>query len=153
MSVISFLTRLWNNIRSLFNRLPAKVKTAVHLGVIITENIKGFVDSPLADVLTDIIPGDIDDKIKQTLRAGLPILLTNLKLAQNCSASSDPQDITNCAIKTLQTMTGEIKNAYLHNLSVLIAQLAADGKLSWSDGVCIVEWYYQQQYKRLKSVA
>ncbi|MEO7216272.1 hypothetical protein [Mucilaginibacter sp.] len=137
--------------RSLFSKLPVTVKTAVHLGVIITENIKNFVDSPLADVLTDIIPGDIDDKIKQTLRAGLPILLTNLKLAQNCRASSDPQEITKCAVKTLQNITGEIKNAYLHNLSVLIAQLAADGKLSWSDDVCIVEWYYQQQYKHLKS--
>jgi hypothetical protein len=48
----------------------------------------------------------------------------------------------------LQNLDGEIKSAFLHNLSVLISQLAADGKLSWSDGVCIVEWYYQQQYKK-----
>jgi hypothetical protein len=57
MSIISFLAKLWNSIRSLFNKLPPTVKTAVHLGVSVTENIKNFVDSPLADVLTDCYPG------------------------------------------------------------------------------------------------
>ncbi|MBD1365178.1 hypothetical protein IDJ77_15285 [Mucilaginibacter sp. ZT4R22] len=151
MSIISFLARLWNSIRSLFNKLPPTIKIAVHLGVIITENIKNFVDSPLADVLTEIIPGDTDDKIKQALRTALPILLTNLKLTENCNSSTNQQEITKCAIKALQNLDGEIKNAYLHNLSVLISQLAADGKLSWSDGVCIVEWYYQLRYKHFRS--
>jgi hypothetical protein len=151
MSIISFLAKLWNSTRSLFNKLPPAIKTAVHLGVIITENIKNFVDSPLVDVLTDVIPGDTDDKIKQALRTGLPILLINLKLAQNCSASTNPHEITKCAIKTLQNLDSEIKSAYLHNLSVLISRLVADGKLNWSDGVCIVEWYYQKQYKHPKS--
>jgi hypothetical protein len=153
MSIISFLTRLWNSIRSLFNKLPATVRNAVHIGVSVTENIKKFVESPLADVLTTIIPGDIDDKIKQALRAGLPIILTDLKLAQGMGTMTDPQEITRCAIQALQKLDGEIKNAYLHNLSVFVAQLAADGKLSWSDGVCIVEWYYQHKFRSLKTAA
>ncbi|MCU1415821.1 MAG: hypothetical protein JWN80_3161 [Microbacteriaceae bacterium] len=31
-------------------------------------------------------------------------------------------------------------------MSSLTVALAADGKLSWSDGFCIVVWYYQNQY-------
>jgi hypothetical protein len=42
---------------------------------------------------------------------------------------------------------GDIKSAFLHNLSILVAQVAADGKLSWGDGVYILEWYYQHEYK------
>ncbi|MDB5287003.1 MAG: hypothetical protein JWR05_1952 [Mucilaginibacter sp.] len=147
MSLKSFLTGIWNTIRSLFNSFPVSLKTAVHIGVTVTENIKQFVDSPLADVLTAIIPGEVDDKLKQVLRNGIPALLINLKLADKCAFSTDAQEITRCAINILQNLDGEIKSAFLHNLSVLISQLAADGKLSWSDGVCIVEWYYQHQYK------
>jgi hypothetical protein len=153
MSIISFLAGLWNSIRSLFNKLPATYKNAVRIGVSITENIKNFVDSPLADVLTTLIPGDIDDKIKQALRTALPLILTDLKLAKDNGTMANPQKITRCAIQALQKLDDEIKNAYLHNLSVLIAQLAADGKLSWSDGVCVVEWYYQHQFKPLKTAA
>ncbi|MFA6247288.1 MAG: hypothetical protein WC615_10120 [Mucilaginibacter sp.] len=147
MSIKSFLTKLWGAIKSLFNSFPDKLKAAVHIGIIITENIKTIIDSPIADILTAIIPGEIDDKIKQALRAGIPVILTDLKLTDQCSGLTDPQEITKCAVKTLKTLDGDIKSAFLHNLSILIAQVAADGKLSWADGVCILEWYYQNKFK------
>lgn len=147
MSLQSFLTKIWNEIKSLFDRIPPELKTAIHVGVIVTENIKNFVDSPTADVLTAIIPGNIDDEIKNWLRAKLPQILTELKLADSCSGLTDPSQITACAIKVLQGLDGDIKSAFLHNLSILIAQVASDGKLTWSDGVYILQWYYQNEYK------
>jgi hypothetical protein len=147
MSLKTFIEKIWADIKTLFEGIPAKLKTAIHIGVIVTENIKNFVDSPAADVLTSIIPGDIDDDIKNWLRAKLPTVLTELKLADSCSGLTDPQQITDCAIKVLQGLDGDIKSAFLHNLSIFIAQIAADGKLTWSDGVTILEWYYQNEYK------
>ncbi|WPU96503.1 hypothetical protein SNE25_13345 [Mucilaginibacter sabulilitoris] len=44
-------------------------------------------------------------------------------------------------------MDENIKGGILHQLSILIAQLAADGKLSWSDGVYLSQWYYEQKFK------
>jgi hypothetical protein len=147
MSLKTFIEKIWADIKTLFEGIPAELKTAIHIGVIVTENIKNFVDSPAADVLTSIIPGDIDDDIKNWLRAKLPTVLTELKLADSCSGLTDPQQITDCAIKVLQGLDGDIKSAFLHNLSIFIAQIAADGKLTWSDGVTILEWYYQNEYK------
>lgn len=147
MSLKSFLSKIWTSIKSLFDGLPAEFKTAINIGVVITDNIKKFVDSPAADVLTLLIPGDIDDKIKDLLRAKLPVILTELKLADSCAGLTDPNEITACAIKVLQGLTGDIQSAFFHNLSILVAQVAADGKLSWSDGVYILEWYYQHQYE------
>ncbi len=147
MSIKSFLTKLWAEIKSLFDGIPSELKTAVHIGVIVTEALKTFVDSPAADVLTAIIPGDIDDGIKNLLRAKLPQILTELKLADSCAGLTDPSQITACAIKVLQGLDGDVGSAFLHSLSILIAQTAADGKLTWSDGVYILEWYYQNEYK------
>jgi hypothetical protein len=147
MSLQSFLTKIWNQIKALFDGIPAELKTAIHIGVLVTENIKNFVDSPAADILTTIIPGNVDDEIKSWLRAKLPAILTELKLADSCTGLTDPNEITACAVKVLQGLDGDVKSAFLHNLSILIAQVAADGKLSWSDGVYILEWYYQHEFK------
>ncbi len=147
MSIKTFIIKIWNSIESIFDGFPPELKTAVHIGVVITENIKSFVDSPMADILTALIPGDIDDDIKTWLRAKLPGILTELKLADSCSNLTDPQQITACAIKALQDLDGDIRSSFLHSLSILIAQIAAGGKLTWSDGATILEWYYQNRYK------
>jgi hypothetical protein len=147
MSLKSFLSKIWAEVKSLFEGIPAELKTAIHIGVVITENIKTFVDSPAADVLTAIIPGDLDDSLKTLLRTKLPGILTELKLADSCGSLTDPSQITACAVKVLQGLDGDIKSAFLHNLSILVAEAAADGKLSWSDGVYILQWYYQHEFK------
>lgn len=147
MSLQSFLSKIWQQIKALFEGMPAELKLAIHIGVEVTENIKKLVDSPAADILTALIPGDADDKIKDWLRAKLPVLLTELKLADSCGELTDPGEITACAVKVLQGLEGDIKSAFLHNLSILTAQIVADGKLTWSDGVYLLEWYYQHKYK------
>jgi len=147
MSLQSFLTKIWTEIKSLFAGMPSELKTAIHIGVQVTQNIKTFVDSPAADVLTAIIPGDIDDEIKSWLRAKLPAILTELKLADSCSGLADPAAITACAVKVLQGLEGDVQSSFLHSLSVLVAQVAADGKLTWRDGVYLLQWYYQHEYQ------
>lgn len=147
MSIKTFLNKIWDEIATVFSGIPAEMKTAIHIGVVVTENIKSFVDSPVADILTVLIPGDIDDDIKNCLRAKLPVILTELKLADSCAGLTDPQQITACALKVLQGLDGGIKSAFLHNLSIFVAQIASNGKLTWSDGVAILEWYYQNKYK------
>lgn len=147
MSLKSFLSKIWNEIKALFDGIPAELKTAIHIGVEVAENVKTFVDSPAADILTAIIPGNIDDEVKSWLRAKLPPILTELKLADSCGQLTDPGDITKCAVRVLQGLDKNIQNAFLHNLSILIAQVAADGQLSWSDGVYILQWYYEHEFK------
>lgn len=148
MSLKSFLSKIWLAITGLFDGMDPELKIAIHIGVLIVENIKHVVDSPEADIAAAIIPGDIDDQIKTLLRNKLPIILTELKLADNCAELTNPDDIIACAVKTLQGLYGDIKSAFLHELSILLAQIAADGKLTWSDGVYLLEWYYQHQYKK-----
>lgn len=147
MSLKSFLAKIWSTIKSLFNNMESELKSAIHISILIVENIKKFVESPGADILTALIPGDIDDRIKNLLRDKLPVILTELKLADNCEDLTNQNEITACAIKTLQGLDDSIKSAFFHSLSVLIAEVIADGKLTWSDGVYLSEWYYQHIYK------
>jgi hypothetical protein len=147
MNIPNWMKKIWRTIRSFFSKIPDEARAAIHIGVMVTENIKNFIDSPAADVLTAIIPGNVDDGVKIALRKALPVILTQLRLADQCAQSSSPAEITLCALKTIRGITGQARGAFLHNLSVLIATVAADGKLSWQDGAYVMEWYYQQKFK------
>lgn len=147
MSLFSFLTKVWDEVKSLFGGLPAELKIAVDVGVKVTEGLKTFVDSPEADILTAIIPGTLDDDLKALLRKYIPEVLTELKLVDATLGLTDPNAITAAAIKVIQSLDPSISNAFLHNISILVAQVSADGKLSWSDGVYILEWYYKNVFQ------
>jgi len=147
MSLQTVLSKIINEIKNLFTHIPAELQQAVHIGVVVTENLKNFVNSQEVDILTTIIPGNIDNTLVAILRTGLPKVLTELKLVDSTYNLTDPEQITIAAIKVLQDMDGDIKNAFLHNIAILVAQITSDGKLTWSDGVYILEWYYQNKFK------
>jgi hypothetical protein len=150
MSLKSFLSKIWADITMLFDKLPTELQFAARIAVTITQNIKSFTDSPLADVLTTLIPGDLDDKIKTWLSIQLPHILTALRLVEAISESEDPNATVTSAIKLVQAMDSNIQNAFLHDLGVLIAQeiaKAQNNTLDWSDGIYIIEWYYQHKFK------
>ncbi|RYZ94853.1 MAG: hypothetical protein EOP47_26980 [Sphingobacteriaceae bacterium] len=144
MNINKILTRVFAYIKALFKGIPADVRSAIHIGVVVTENLKNFINSPAADALTFIIPGNIDDNIKNLLRLKLPLILLQLKLADEMSNGNE---IIKQGIKNLDSLNGDIKNALLHDISVLTAQIVSKNELKWQDAVYMVEWYYQKQYK------
>ncbi len=150
MSIKTFLKRLWLGIKQFFEKLPRPMKAAIRIGVVVTEQIKNFTESGIADIITAIIPGEVDDRIKDLLRKEIPRILVNLKLAENCSTSGDPNQVVRCAIATLQNIGKDFEKPFLHALAIMIAQVAADGKLSWSDGVYVLQWYYEHIHKQTK---
>ena len=142
MSLISFVKKIITGIESLFNGLPAELKTAIAVGVTLTENLKTIMASPVVDVITAIIPGQADDAAVALLRAALPKIMTQLQLTQNCINSSDPNTIVQCGLQTLSKLDAGTQNSFLHSISIMLAQVAADGKLAWSDGVYLLQWFY-----------
>lgn len=152
MSLKTFIHKIWEGVKHLFDGLLPEFKVAIHIGVVIVDKMKTFVLSPDADILTAIIPGTLDDKIVAKLREFLPKILAAMKLADSCGGLTDPLAITQCAIKTLQEIGDDFindaarKNFY-DSLAVMIAQVVSDGKLSWDDGKTVLKWYYDHQYK------
>ena len=152
MSLISFIKKIITGISSLFNGLPEETKSAISIAITITENLKKAIDSPVADVLTTVIPGNADDALVAALRAALPQLLTELQLAENCINASNPNTIIQCSLQTLSRMTGDTRNSFLHSLSILLARAATGGKLIWNDGVYLLQWFYSERFKNQEAI-
>lgn len=145
-----FLKKIGEWIAKLFGNILPEVQKAIKLGVTITEAIKTFdTNNPFAaDILTQIIPGDLDEKIKDKIREELPKIMVELKLVDATLGLTDPDEILIAATKVIQQLEGDYSSAFLHNLSILISQVAADGKLNWSDSIILVEWYYKNYGKQ-----
>ncbi|MCD8740373.1 hypothetical protein LT679_07145 [Mucilaginibacter roseus] len=142
MNITAILNKIANFIKNLFSKVSVEIREAIEIAVIITENLKTFVDSPGADAFTTLIPGTADDKLKDWLRQVLPVILVKLKLAQH-----DEENIVAKAVAELNVMDQQVKSAYLHSISVLCAREVSKNKLSWSDGVYLLEWYYKNKYQ------
>lgn len=145
MSLGKFLKKIWAGIKKAFEGLVPELKKAVTAGVEITDKLKALIDGPIDDMLVALIPGDFDDKIRAKLQEELPKILVKLKLAESCLAETDPNKIVECALNTLRDMTSEDRKPFLHSFAILTAQVIADGKLTWSDGVFILQWLFKHK--------
>lgn len=141
MSFKKFIQSIWSSLRNFFDGLEPKAKDAIAIGVKVVDNIKLIFDTPVPDVITAIIPGNIDDKIKDAIRAALPTIVTELQLASKCIGLTEPGAIVACAIDTLKNIAPEFRKDFYDALAVQIGVVAADGKLTWDDLKTTVKWY------------
>jgi hypothetical protein len=147
MSIKNFLSHLWQSIKTLFDKVEKEVKKDVVVAISVVQRVKAIVDSPVADVVTALIPGSADDKVKELLRSWLPKVIIELSLVESVANIEDQNAQLQAILDKLKLSSDETKNAFYHSLASLVLQKLSDGKLSWSDAVAIAEYYYQNHVK------
>lgn len=147
MSLKSFFHAIGEFISNIFKKAEPVAKKAVAFAVDLTNKVKDFDDKNpgTVDLLTQIIPGSADDKVKTAIREKLPQIMTELKLVDSTLNLTDPNEIVASAIATLKTLSGDYKAAFLSSLANIVAVVAADGKLDMNDAILLVKWYYDHQ--------
>jgi len=147
MSLKKFFRKIGQFFEKLFKGLLPELKKAVHVGVTITNAIKEFdlANGGTVDIITKLIPGEWDDKLKEKVRDELPMIMVQLQLVDNTMTLTNKDEIVASAVKTLQQLSGDYRSAFLNSLAIIVAQVAADGKLDWNDAAYILKWYYDNQ--------
>jgi len=147
MSLKKFFRKIGQFFEKLFKGLLPDLKKAIHIGVIVTNAIKEFdlANAGTVDIITKLIPGELDDKIKDKIREELPMIMTQLQLVDNTMMLTNKDEIVASAVKTLQQLSGDYRSAFLNSLSIIVAQVASDGKLDWNDAKYLLSWYYDNQ--------
>jgi hypothetical protein len=146
-SVKSFLQNIWDLFRQWFHVAEQAIKDNVHTAVIVTENIKKFIDNPVGDFLLTVIdekvPGDLTGKVKELL----PKVLMSLQIIDRCK-DLEEEEVLKCIAHHMQDAPDNAKDAFYHSLAVTLAKELSDGKVSFSDMVALVEWYFRHQVKK-----
>lgn len=143
----NFLKNIWQFFSQWWSVAEQAVKDNVHTAVVVTENIKNFVDSPIGDFLLSVVdekvPGDLTSKVKEIL----PKILLALHIVDDCKDLPET-DALKCVAGKLKLMADDTKDVMYHSLATLLAKELSDGKLSLSDAIAVVEWYYTNKVKK-----
>lgn len=146
MSLKSFIKGIIDAIGNLFRSMKKEAKKAVEFGVNAVNWLKNQdAENPqIADLITTLIPGTKDDDFKNKIRESVPKILVQLNLVQDTLGKTD-EEILKEGIKALQALTAGPRTVFLHGLSVLLAEVYADGKLDLKDLLIVQKWYYDHQ--------
>ena len=142
-----WLQGIWIGISKLFHKVEDEVKKAIPVAINVVEQIKKVLDSPVADVITAIIPGDADDKLRAKLQLVLPGLILKFQLVAAIGDIADENEKFQAILKAINLSPDETKNVFYHGLASLILESISDGKLSWSDATAICQYYYEHEFK------
>jgi len=138
------MKKIFAFLKNLFRNLKALAEKFVKPSVLVVENLKLLVESPLAPVITGLIPGTWDDKIVAKLRQHLPRILQVLKISEECLKLTKFEDIVLCAITKLKEYDPEARAANYHNIATMLSVALSDRKISWREAIHLSEEIYQQ---------
>jgi hypothetical protein len=114
------LKDFFHHIGDFFARIPHEVREAVSNSLAVTTAIKKFMDGPVPDILTAIIPGDWDDELKKLIREKLSQVMPYLIIVDNCKQYEDLEALMLCWIDQVKKQPKEVQDALMHKLAALL---------------------------------
>jgi len=153
---MTLVGRILRAIASLWKGLSKELKVLVPIAINIVQAVKTVMDGPVDDIILAIIkkaiPGDADDalidKITNVVKTWLPKILLELQLVESINKIEDPNEQLKAVLAQLKLSSDETKDIVYHGLATLIIEKLADGEISWSDSICISEYYYKNFVKK-----
>lgn len=147
MSVKGFIANVFDLFKQWFSVAEKFVQDHIHVAVVVTENIKNFIENPVGDFLLTVVdekvPGDLSGKVKEIL----PKVLLGLHIIDDCKELNE-EDTLKCISEKLQASSDDFKNVFFHSLAVQLAEKLSDGHITFSDAIALVEWYYRYKVKQ-----
>lgn len=149
------IQKIFAFIKKLYNKLVDETKELVPVAIKVVEGVKNVMDSPADDValaiITSILPSLPKDKIsyyKLKLEDYLPKLILELNLVNTIANETDVNKQLQMILEQLKLSSDEVKAEKYHVLASKVLVILSDGKITWSEAVVLVEWYYQTYMKK-----
>lgn len=133
--------------KKFFLKLFGFFKKHSRVAVEVTNLLKKAVESNEAVMLTEIIPGELDDKILIALRRVLPRVVTEMAMAHRIFQSdANINAILEAVRAELGNRTKEARAEFWAMFTGKIAFYLSDGKLSLSEGIAAGQLVYFEFY-------
>jgi len=91
---------VWDKLKAAFTRADHKL---LDIAITVTNAVKDVLKSPVVDIITAIIPTNIDNKIVEILRAKLPILLADELLLRTLRSDATEAEVKEISVQIAQS--------------------------------------------------
>jgi hypothetical protein len=140
------LQSIGRTIAKLFGTLDETTKILVRVSKEVVNNMKLIDETHVGDILTALIPGNVDDKIYAKLKDLIPKALDAIALAEEFANIADPNEKMRAILLKINSSTSEGKKIFYTGLAALFLELTADGDLSWADSGKLTGYYYENEH-------
>lgn len=130
-----------------FETISDDAKKLLPIGIGIVNKFKELLDSQIADVITELIPSDIDDKLKEKLREWLPRFLFKLDMANVTANIEDSNERLKAILGMFKFSDDEEKHDFYLKFGYRIIEFMADGDLSRTEAIVLAQTYYDFKHK------
>lgn len=119
------------------------------IAVSITNRIKQIVENPITDIITDLIPGDLDDKIHEKLKVIVPQVAFKLAIAHKIlqENETDSKAVENI-ITYLKTLKPDARIGFWIHFTGELNMAMADQKITLSEAVSLTQMVYLEFKKK-----
>lgn len=132
-------------VRSLYKKVDAELERLGPVVLKITTGIKNVLSSPAVDLLTAIIPGDLDGRIRDAVVKKLEDAIDYLNIIDTCSGKTGVAKIQ-CFIDELKKRSKPVQRSLLIKLaSVLTRMLHTNQSLQQNEYDTFIQLQYSLQ--------
>lgn len=141
-----FCKKLRSRVKRVLQQFDEYLDEHIDLALQVTMALKKFMASPVADILTAVIPGDLDNIVRQHLLAALERATDALLIAEKCRKEGEIADKLLCLAEELRLKSPELRDALLHRMASLMAGQLDGQRLKQN----LYDLYTQAKYTAIK---
>jgi len=109
--------------------------------------IKRIVNNPVAILITDLTPIQLDNNIRLKIAEALPAILAGLTFEKDAlTNASDNNVLVNDLLSKVRLADDADKDALYHALTARLIMIVSDGTVTWSETVGMLEIYFKQLF-------
>lgn len=142
-----FFRRLIDFVKGKYQDLFELFRKNSEVAVKVTYALKSAVESPVVDIITDIIPGDLDDKIHEKLRFIVPIVAQKLAIAHGILKESETNSNAITAIveylRSPEVNVG-VRASFWIMFSGELNKALSDDKMTLAEAVALAQLVYSE---------
>lgn len=141
--------QILNWVKSTLGNLLEHFKGVAKIAVEITTKLKFIVESEVLDVVVDLIPGDLDNKILDKIRIILPQVIKRVSLVAGIVSESDSNsEAIQKFIAHLRSLNPEGRKAFWVTFAAEMNIALSDGKLTFAEAVILTQLTYTELIKK-----
>lgn len=141
----NLFTKIINSVKSIFGKGFDLLRDYSHVAVKVTDQLKYVVESPFADLATNLIPGDIDRIILVKLRKVLPKVAMQVAITHGILSTNDKNSNAIISIvEYLKTLNPEARIGFWITFSAQINIALSDDKLTLSEAVILAQMAFKE---------
>lgn len=139
---MAFCQKMTAYLKKWFKKVDAFLLDNTETAVQIVGKFKYYINNPVADLLIQIIPGELDDKILFAIRKSIDLSLDKLIVLSGCNNEADLESKLLCYARFLKNLPKDVRDAQLLKFASLLTKQLDGERFSQKDYDMITQSVY-----------